>query len=63
VNNIIEFLVQHGAALNARNSKGQTPLAIATMEPEAPKGIAVIYSRPVDDGSTADLLRKLGGTQ
>src|SRR5205085_1832901 len=63
VNSIIEFLVQHGAAVNARNKKGQTPLAIAMMEPEAPKGIAVIYNRAVNDGSTADLLRKFGGTQ
>jgi ankyrin repeat protein len=63
VNSIIEFLVQHGAALNARNKKGQTPLAIAMMEPEPPKGIAVIYSRQVNDASTADLLRKFGGTQ
>jgi ankyrin repeat protein len=63
VNSIVEFLAQHGAALDAKNKKGQTPLAIATMEPEAPKGIAVIYNRPVNDGSTADLLRRLGGTQ
>jgi ankyrin repeat protein len=62
-NAIIEFLVRNGAALNVRNNKGQTPLAVALLEPEAPKGIAVIYNRQVNDGSTAALLRKLGATQ
>ena len=63
INSIVEFLVQHGAALHARNNKGQTPLAIAMTEPDAPKGIAVIYNRAVNDGSTAELLRKLGATE
>jgi uncharacterized protein len=63
LNTVVEFLAHHGAALDARNSRGLTPLAIATMEPEAPKGIAVIYNQPVNDGTTAELLRKLGATQ
>jgi ankyrin repeat protein len=62
-NAIVEFLVQNGAMLNVRNNKDQTPLAVALLEPEAPKGIAVVYSRQVNDGSTAALLRKLGATQ
>ena len=62
LNIIVQFLAESGAALNAKNKNGQTPLAIALMKPEAPKGIAVIYGRPVDDGSTAELLRKLGAT-
>jgi ankyrin repeat protein len=63
MNGIVEFLVQHGAVLHAKNSKGQTPLAVAMMEPEAPKGIAVIYNRAVNDRSTAELLRRLGATE
>ena len=62
-NAIVEFLVRNGAALNVRNNKDQTPLAVALLEPEAPKGIAVIYNRQVNDGSTAALLRELGATQ
>jgi ankyrin repeat protein len=63
LNTVVEYLARGGAVLNAKNKKGQTPLAIASMEPEAPKGIAVIYNRPVDDRSTAELLRKLGATE
>ena len=63
INSIVEFLAGRGAALHARNHKGQTPLALAMAEPEAPKGIAVIYNRVVNDGSTAELLRKLGATE
>ena len=62
-NSIVEFLVKHGAALHAKNNKGQTPLAIAMAEPDAPKGIAVIYNKAVNDGSTAELLRRLGATE
>ena len=63
LNTVVQFLVDNGAALNARNGRGQTPLAIAMLKPEPPKGIAVIYNRPVEDGSTAELLRTLGARE
>jgi uncharacterized protein len=54
LNGVIEFLVARGATLDAKNEKGQTPLAIASAG-----------SRPAASGAaganpTAELLRKLG---
>ena len=54
-NVIAKFLVESGAALNARNKKGETPLKIATGVPLS----GMFYSQP----TTAALLRSLGGTE
>jgi hypothetical protein len=54
-NVIARFLVEHGAVLNAKNKKGETPLKIAIGVPLS----GMFYSQP----ATADLLRTLGGTE
>lgn len=54
-NVIARFLVEHGAAINAKNRKGETPLKIATGVPLS----GMFYSQP----ETAALLRTLGGTE
>ena len=54
-NVIAQFLVDHGATLNAKNKKGETPLKIAIGVPLS----GMFYSQP----ATAALLRKLGGTE
>jgi hypothetical protein len=63
MNAVVGFLARAGAALNVKNNEGHTPPGVANMKPEAPKGIAVVYSRPMDDRSTAELLRQLGATE
>jgi ankyrin repeat protein len=45
-NSVIQLLASHGARLDARNQRGQTPLAVALSRPQLQ--------------TTADLLRKLG---
>jgi len=50
---MVQFLVDRGASVNARNKKGETPTKIADGFEQA----AMLYTRP----STAALLRKLGG--
>jgi ankyrin repeat protein len=50
---MVEFLVDHGARINAKNKKGETPTRIADGYEQA----SMLYTRP----STAALLRKLGG--
>jgi len=52
-NSIVRFLVEHGAALNARDKLGQTPYRIAEGHTSAG---AAFYQRP----ETAALLRTLG---
>lgn len=54
-NVIAKFLVEQGAALNAKNRKGETPLKIATGVPLS----GMFYSQP----ATAALLRSLGATE
>jgi len=53
---IVRFLVEHGAALNAKTSQGHTPLDIAM-------GKASLAQLPVPHDSTVDLLRKLGALE
>lgn len=50
---MVQFLVDRGAAINAKNKKGETPTKIADGFEQA----AMLYTRP----STGVLLRKLGG--
>jgi ankyrin repeat protein len=54
-NVIAQFLVDHGAELNAKNRKGETPLKIANGIPMS----GMFYSQP----KTAALLKKLGATE
>ena len=51
---LVQFLVDHGAALNATNRRGETPLMIAERTVSA--GSAPVFVRT----STGDLLRRLG---
>ena len=51
---VAQFLVDHGAEVNPKNKKGETPTKIADGYEQA----SMLYTRP----STAALLRKFGGT-
>ena len=53
---IVQVLVDHGAAVNAADQRGITPLMIA-------EGGGHILLPGLGGGSTADLLRALGGTE
>ena len=52
-NRVVQFLVDHGTALNIKNKRGQTPLMIADT---IRAGSATVASRT----ETGDLLRRLG---
>ena len=56
---VIELLVAHGAALDVRNARDQTPLGLAM---SGPQGVAALYSQGGGSVSTAELLRRLGAT-
>jgi ankyrin repeat protein len=59
LNGVVQLLADSGADLEARNKRGQTPLAALTAR--ASRGSAAPYAGTVDDSkTTADLLRKLG---
>src|SRR5215471_1352389 len=69
---IVQFLVDHGAGINVKNKRGQTPLTLALTAggrrgaAAAAVDAADITGVPVaarSFRSTAELLRKLGGTQ
>jgi ankyrin repeat protein len=53
---IVQFLVDHGADLNAKTRQGFTPLDVAL-------GKATIGQLPVPHDSTVELLKKLGGKE
>ncbi|PYS32529.1 MAG: hypothetical protein DMG14_34325 [Acidobacteria bacterium] len=53
---IVQFLVEHGADLNAKTKQGFTPLDIAM-------GKASLAQLPVPHDSTVVLLRKFGGLE
>jgi ankyrin repeat protein len=65
---VVQFLVENGAPVNARNNKGQTPLAATLVQLPPAKGAGqatfdeynFLSSRTA---GTADLLRKLGATE
>jgi ankyrin repeat protein len=61
---LVQALVDSGAALNARNHEGETPLAAALKPPGPMKGTALAeeYNFLRDHKETAELLRKLGAT-
>jgi ankyrin repeat protein len=56
---LIQLLCDRGAALEATNAAGQTPLALTLPRPRSPEG------RPGSPGNKAaeELLRKLGATR
>ncbi len=67
---IVQFLVDHGAGVNVKNKRGQTPLTLALTaggrRAAAAAADADIVGVPVAAGThktTADLLRKLGASQ
>jgi ankyrin repeat protein len=53
---IVQFLVEHGAKLDAKSKQGFTPLDYAL-------GKNVLAQLPVPHDSTAALIKKLGGTE
>jgi ankyrin repeat protein len=53
---IVQFLVDHGAKINAKSKQGLTPVDYAL-------GKAVVGQLPVPHDSTVALLRKLGGVE
>ena len=53
---IVQFLVDHGAKINAKSKQGFTPVDYAM-------GKAVVGQLPVPHDSTVALLRKLGGVE
>jgi cytohesin len=53
---IVQYLVEHGADINAKTRQGFTPLDVAM-------GKAVFIQLPVPHDSTIALLRKLGGVE
>ena len=56
---IITLLVGRGAALDVRNTRGQTPLGVAMA---GPQGLAALYNPGGGSPSTVALLRELGAT-
>jgi ankyrin repeat protein len=58
LDSVIPLLVEHGARLDARNKRDQTPLAITTVA--AMRGFYAMD--PAQRQATAELLRKLGAT-
>jgi ankyrin repeat protein len=61
---VVQTLVDNGAALEARNLAGETPLAAALKPPPPPKGAGQTvfddYDYLLTHTGTAELLRKLG---
>ena len=53
---LVQYLVEHGATLNAKNKLGLTPLDYAMGKNE-------VFQLPVPHDSTVVLIRKLGGTE
>lgn len=66
---VIQLLAQNGARLDARDARGQTPIAVALTPLPMPKGSVVGNGgieafRPRDEGpQTAELLRTLGARE
>jgi ankyrin repeat protein len=52
---VIRLLANNGAQINAKNKRGQTPLALALPQNN-------IGDAQISRASTVELLRKLGGT-
>jgi ankyrin repeat protein len=61
LNTVVQLLAERGAALEVKNKKGQTPLAIAAAARRTPEGAE--QSADAVRESTADLLRRLGARE
>jgi ankyrin repeat protein len=61
LNSVVQLLAERGAALDVKNKKGQTPLAMASIPRRTPDGLA--QTAGAVGPSTADLLRKLGARE
>jgi len=59
-NRVVQFLVEHGADLQAKNKSGQTPLGVANA---APTRLSYFFVGADERKTTAELLRKLGATE
>src|SRR5262249_5162833 len=62
-NRVVQFLVEHGADLQAKNKNGQTPLGVATAAPARDARLYYFFVGADERKLTAELLRKLGGTE
>ncbi|HEY7170404.1 MAG TPA: ankyrin repeat domain-containing protein [Vicinamibacterales bacterium] len=62
-NRVVQFLVEHGADLHAKNKSGQTPLGLATAAPSRDARLQYFFVGADERKSTAELLRKLGATE
>ena len=68
LDSIIQFLAASGAALDVRNNRGETPLAIALKQPPPAKGAGQATFDEYDfllkhGATTAEVLRKLGARE
>ena len=61
-NEIIQFLAEKGARLDAKDKYGQTALSIAEGDGRFGDGLDKRYRTPRARKTTADLLRNLGAT-
>jgi len=61
LNTVVQLLADSGADLEAKNSRGQTPLAAVLAR--RPGSVVSPSASPESSASTADLLRKLGAKQ
>jgi ankyrin repeat protein len=62
LDDVVRFLVQRGAALDARNKRGQTPLGITTGAPSRSL-LPAFFMNPELRKETAALLRELGAKE
>jgi ankyrin repeat protein len=62
-NSVVQLLADHGAQLEVKNKRGQTPLAIATTPTAKTQIAAGYFTLPDDRRATAELLRKLGAKE
>jgi hypothetical protein len=62
-NRVVQFLVERGADLQAKNKNGQTPLGVATAAPGRDTRLYYFFVGADERKATAELLRKLGATE
>ena len=62
-NTVVQLLAEHGAMLDQKNTRGLTPLAVATSQAPRSQVAVGYFSLPDDRTATAALLRKLGAKE